>query len=677
MSYVYMKALETAPQRYDKGIKWLGWGKLDGVREEIAELSAGAVEGGAGAVLELGCGTGTQALLLARRGLRVTGMDHSRGMLSVARDKLEELRASGPEGEEAAGRVTLLHKAVVELDEFPDASFDVVTSTLVFSELHDVERRYALAHAFRVLKPGGLLLLADEVVPEGRGKRVAHALVSAPLKFVTFALTQTTTRAVRDLTRLVEWAGFQVERVERRQLDSFQLVVAKKPEAAEVPEVECGLIDPPKGGAASTFWQTAARMVAHETEIGLIRVGNPTPDDPVVCTCNFKLTVRRVHEKLAGAGVNCWLLVAPTGGINVWCSACGDNFNAGSVITAIKVTGLDERVNHRRLVLPQLAAPGVDVRRVKQVTGWTCTWGPVHVDDLPEFLGGMPGIARHKPERMRKVRFSAGPRFEMAMALALPVLLLLGVPGGLALALVRGGAWAGWVVPYLAVLWAFPTFTFLAWPAWPAHSGGGKALAAALAFCAILAGASYLASGFGPAAWLPPPAFAGAAAALNWWPLMVLTALLALLTAMDADGMTPTLRSALGARAWNKGKGEFMERWGASYSATPYGRISVDLDKCTGCGNCEDVCPMLIPRVGDAGSESERFAGPAGATVSGGRRRRLVELSDPDSCVNCRACINQCHPGALFLAPETEAAKRSFENYRRSLLEAQAAGGAE
>jgi len=28
MSYVYMKALETAPERYDKGINWLGWGKL-------------------------------------------------------------------------------------------------------------------------------------------------------------------------------------------------------------------------------------------------------------------------------------------------------------------------------------------------------------------------------------------------------------------------------------------------------------------------------------------------------------------------------------------------------------------------------------------------------------------------------------------------------------------------
>ena len=207
-----MKALESAPERYDKGIRWLGWLKLDGIRNHIADI----IENEAETVLEIGAGTGTQALLLAKRGLEVTGIDHSSGMLAIAQGKIDHQKQE-VSGEPIAASVTLLHKDAVELDEFDLESFDAITSTLVLSELHPSEQRYTLSYAFQILKPGGVLVLADEVAPHRLSRRVAHSLISAPLKLITYIVTQTSTKAVRGLDRMVEEAGFEIESIENYQ----------------------------------------------------------------------------------------------------------------------------------------------------------------------------------------------------------------------------------------------------------------------------------------------------------------------------------------------------------------------------------------------------------------------------------------------------------------------------
>ncbi len=387
MSYVYMKALESAPERYDVGINWLGWGRLTAIRSHIADL----MEGEGHKVLEIGVGTGTQALLLAERGLQVLGIDNSSRMLSIAQRKLESKRRESEEGKRIASRIELQLKGAAELDKFPSNSFDFVTSTFVFSELHDSEQRYALAHAFRILKPGGALILADEVLPSRVSKLGLHALIAVPLKFLTFLMTQTTTKPVRNLDKKVEGVGFTIQKTENYQLDSFKLVQARKPkdtvrDRERFTSPRFKPILPPKGGVRTTLWQTAMRMIGHETEIGLIRCGNPSADSPVLCTCNFKLTVHRLHNTLKRKKIDAWILVAPTHGINAWCAASGDIFNAESVVTAIKISSLEKYVSHRRIILPQLAASGIDPKKVKQLTGWHCVWGPVQLEDLPGFL---------------------------------------------------------------------------------------------------------------------------------------------------------------------------------------------------------------------------------------------------------------------------------------------------
>jgi demethylmenaquinone methyltransferase/2-methoxy-6-polyprenyl-1,4-benzoquinol methylase len=217
-SYVYMKILESQPERYDRGIALLSLGAADRCKKKLV---AENVRPGS-RVLEIGCGTGTMAILAGRAGAEVLAFDVSGAMLEVARRKID---ASG-----LADRIRLEERGVSGMDKLAEERFDLVMSTLVFSELSRDERSYALRHAYRVLKTGGRLAIADEARPRSLARRLAHGAVRIPLLIATFALTQTTTSAVDGLSDLVAEAGFRIESEERRSLDSFLYLVARKDE---------------------------------------------------------------------------------------------------------------------------------------------------------------------------------------------------------------------------------------------------------------------------------------------------------------------------------------------------------------------------------------------------------------------------------------------------------------
>jgi ubiquinone/menaquinone biosynthesis C-methylase UbiE len=217
--YVYMKILESRPERYDRGISWLSLGQSERAKRRIAD---GHVRPGM-SVLEIGAGTGTMALLAAQKGARVLAFDVSGAMLGIARKKIA---AAGMDD-----KIELREMGVSGMDRLEASAFDLVASTLVFSELSPDEQSYALREAFRVLRPGGVLALADEVRPRAALDRIAHAALRAPLLVVTFALTQTSTRAVEGLEQSVSQAGFKIVTAERGSLDSFLYLVATKEEA--------------------------------------------------------------------------------------------------------------------------------------------------------------------------------------------------------------------------------------------------------------------------------------------------------------------------------------------------------------------------------------------------------------------------------------------------------------
>jgi hypothetical protein len=135
----------------------------------------------------------------------------------------------------------------------------------------------------------------------------------------------------------------------------------------------------------------------HRVKPGLYALGNPTPDSPVFVTANYTLSFDALRSELDG--VDGYILVLNTYGINVWCAAGKGTFGTDELVHQIEATGLHEVVKHRRLILPQLGATGVAAHEVKKRAGFKVEYGPVRADDLPEYL--KTGEATPETRRVR------------------------------------------------------------------------------------------------------------------------------------------------------------------------------------------------------------------------------------------------------------------------------------
>jgi ubiquinone/menaquinone biosynthesis C-methylase UbiE len=221
-SYVYMKVLESTPQRYDRGIRILSRGAIGGVYRRLAELVG---EPGS-RVLDVGCGTGNVALACAARGADVVGIDLNAGMLEVARTKSATAGAG-------AGQIEWMELGALEIeDRFPPGTFDGAASCLLFSELTDDEQAYLLATLISRVRPGGTVAIADEVAPKGAAARAWWRLRRAPLVAATWLLAQTSTRPVYGLEQRMRDAGFSDLQVEQMPGD-FVVICGKVPTGSE------------------------------------------------------------------------------------------------------------------------------------------------------------------------------------------------------------------------------------------------------------------------------------------------------------------------------------------------------------------------------------------------------------------------------------------------------------
>jgi acetyl-CoA decarbonylase/synthase complex subunit gamma len=137
---------------------------------------------------------------------------------------------------------------------------------------------------------------------------------------------------------------------------------------------------------------------------GLYAVGTPTPDAPLLVTANYKLSFDHVRRALAGFDV--WVLVLDTKGVNVWCAAGKGTFGTEELVGRVALSEVAKVVGHRKLVLPQLGAPGVAAHEVSRRTGFKVIYGPVYARDLPAFLRADMQAA---PE-MRRVGFTLRER---------------------------------------------------------------------------------------------------------------------------------------------------------------------------------------------------------------------------------------------------------------------------
>ena len=340
------------------------------------------------------------------------------------------------------------------------------------------------------------------------------------------------------------------------------------------------------------------RWTGFPVEPTLLKIGNPTKESPAFVTCNFNLTVKRVLKALKG--LDCYLLIAPSNGINVWCGACGDDFHTDSVLSIIKTSGIDDLVAHRTLILPQLSAPGMDPISIKKKSGWDVKFGPVYAKDIHSYVENQ----FNKSEAQRIVRFSISKRLEMASLYFFLLFLLTSA--------------VYWIVAiFLPILNLFLYLDTVL----------------------ILIGLIY-----GPMLILPSITWKTGKLKIWIYELIALSLiilfnlfirfdllyliwnivaslLISLIMAEDFHGLTPIFKSEIGAKIWKKG-GDKMRFLFGEYKLQPYGQITLERDKCIGCKVCIEVCPRNL--------------------YAFNKNDDKVDLRNSEKCINCNACVKRC-----------------------------------
>ena len=343
-----------------------------------------------------------------------------------------------------------------------------------------------------------------------------------------------------------------------------------------------------------------ARWLPHREATGLHQIGNPNRHSPVLVTANFDLSAKRVRQALSGR--DAWLLVLSTDGINVWCAAAAGILNHHRVIDAIMVADLANRVDHRDVILPALCASGVDLKAIREATGFRARFGPVYARDIPEYLdAGMK-----KCEAMLRFRFDLRHRLEMLMPMNFPLYLILAS----VLALFRPNLLLGATL----LFWGVVSFLYLLTPYIPGRSGWTQAMLSA----AVVV--------FGWAAWQ----WISLGEPLHHWGWSLGTICIFLVVGFDLAGITTARKSDAEKLLRRLG----VKHVGSLFSEKDIGDITLAQDLCAGCNTCWEICPVGV--YGHLGENN------------------VITFQNRGACFNCGACVKQCPEGALAIRADEQ-----------------------
>ena len=405
MAVVYMLKLEEEPSTYEKEFTAL----TKGVNKQVQEWILQQVKSDQ-LVLDVGCGPGVLALKMAEKGAQVVGIDQNPQMIETS------LYSSAPKSEGLKLSVNFLQGTFRDMppagqlgdSEEGDGQYDIITSTFMLSELRPLEQQIFLRTAWNRLKDGGKLLLAAEFEPSG------FALAGFRFKrwFYRRKLKKEEKGGVHPLHNFEKYLapiGFEIVSVRAWQHGAIKALELRKVQHSDANSP--GYYQPtplPTRGIGSWLRKLRCLYTGQidlvPIEPGIYRSGNPSSKSPLLVTCNYDYTYITFMRDIEG--LDAWVLVVDSRGINVWCAARGDDFGNRQVLEVIEATNIRDLTTQKTLFLPQLSAGGVAAPKLPMNTKefpFTIMYGPVWSSDLPTYLETKPV---RKPASMRMANFT-------------------------------------------------------------------------------------------------------------------------------------------------------------------------------------------------------------------------------------------------------------------------------
>lgn len=323
-------------------------------------------------------------------------------------------------------------------------------------------------------------------------------------------------------------------------------------------------------------------------EAGLIRIGNPGPESPVFVSGDYFSTARRVIRSLTGH--DCYLLVVDSAGINVWCAAGVGDVNEHKIADAVNAANLHGIVSHRRLILPQLIAVGVDRDALYKECGFRAIWGPASLLDIGAFIAN----GYETTQQMRLVRFAFRDRVSLVLGQLFNYFVFY-------LFYFLYGSIFGWRLNDRAAFVAVILFYTIAVTAFMQYMPF-KYPPSNVLFCSILPFTALFAHAF-----LRSPVPISHLAFQ-----LIATGVITLLICMDMIGSTVYYKSTVG-------------HWWITFTNRSLFQPQI-IGRCTRCGECLKVCPK----------------GLFSKNSTGG-----VEIDLTKECCECLACVRQCAAVAI------------------------------
>ena len=119
-------------------------------------------------------------------------------------------------------------------------------------------------------------------------------------------------------------------------------------------------------------------------EPGLITLGTPDENSPVLLTTNFALTYYTVANDIENSKINSYLLVVDSEGMSVESAVAGRKMTADTVAEAMKNFKIEEKVKHRNIIIPGRAARLSG--EIQEASGWSVSVGPMDSSGIASYV---------------------------------------------------------------------------------------------------------------------------------------------------------------------------------------------------------------------------------------------------------------------------------------------------